>query len=227
MKANEVKFRHPVTLVGGGALTPCMIVEAMAIAPALVAADGAADRLSKLGYSPSAVVGDMDSIQDPDSWERGETAFIRIGEQETTDFEKCLYATSAPFYIATGFTGRRVDHTLAVFHAMLAHPESRVILLGELEVIALLPARQTLTLELAQDAIVSIFPLSPVKGLRSSGLLWPVEGLEMVPGKQIGTSNKATQPDVSVAVDNDGALVFLERRFLRPLIKGLGWNHIT
>ena len=112
-------------------LTAEMIEEALMVAPELVAADGAADTLVTMGRCPAAVIGDMDSIASPSDWQTGTTRFLLLEEQDSTDFEKCLYASSAPFYVAAGFTGRRVDHMLAVFHAMLAHPEKRVVLLGE------------------------------------------------------------------------------------------------
>ena len=120
-------FDRPVTLVGGGAVDRATVDEARAIAPELVAADSGADRLAGWGMVPAGVIGDMDSIGDPDRWRAGPTRFLSLAEQETTDFEKCLYATRAPFYIGVGFTGPRVDHLLAVLHAMLARPEKTVV----------------------------------------------------------------------------------------------------
>ena len=217
MKAAALSFEQPVCLVGGGALNREMLEQALRHAPALVAADGAADRLAEWGYRPRAVIGDMDSISDPDAWRDGETRFIHLPEQETTDFGKCLYATEAPFYVAVGFTGRRIDHMLAVFSAMLGAPEKIVVLVGEAEVAALVPPRGV-ELALEQGAIVSLYPLAPVTGVRSEGLEWPIDGLAMQAGHRIGTSNRATQSRVELAFDRPGALLMLERRFLDTLI---------
>lgn len=224
MKAKMLKFGRPVTLVGGGVLTFDMLDDAMPIAPEIVAADGAADRLQDLGVEPNAVIGDMDSIKDASAWEEGKAAFLHLPEQDSTDFEKCLYATEAPFYLAAGFTGARVDHTLAVFHALLCYPKKRVILLGEEEVIFAMPPRREMSFEVVPGATVSFYPMSPSKGLRSSGLQWPIEGLSMAAGSQIGTSNRAVSGRISAEFSEAGVLAMLPRRFLGEVLQGLGWQ---
>lgn len=213
-------FRRPVTLVGGGVLTRAMLDEALALAPELVAADGAADRLAGWGVSPAAVIGDMDSIADPERW-RAMAQVVRLTEQESTDFEKCLYATEAPFYLGTGFTGGRVDHLLAVFSTMLARPEKRVVLLGEADAIALAPAGRVLGIDLAAGARISVLPLAPVTGSHSRGLAWSVENLAMAPGMRTSSSNIATASRVELGFDAPGALVIVERRHLAALVRAL------
>ena len=221
MKAGLLKFNAPVCLVGGGALTRTMLDEAMAFAPALIAADGAADRLADWGLMPDAVIGDMDSIGDVDHWKNSACRFIHLPEQDSTDFGKCLYATEAPLYLATGFTGRRIDHMLAVFSAMLGTPDKTVVLVGEAEVALLVPPHKTLTVEVSEGAIVSFYPLTPVKGIHSRGLRWSVQGLAMAAGQQIGTSNEATASSIEFAFDRAGALLMLERQYLSAVIDAL------
>ncbi|MEL6479698.1 MAG: thiamine diphosphokinase, partial [Pseudomonadota bacterium] len=204
--ALPLRFSGPVTLVGGGALDRAMLTETRAFAPTLIAADGAADRLTEWHLPVSAVIGDMDSIEATGRL-APETSFVPLQEQDSTDFEKCLYATEAPFYLAAGFTGRRVDHMLAVFNAMLRRPEPPVILIGEAEVIALVPAGEVLRLQLWPGARVSFFPLCPARGVLSEGLEWSVAGLEMAPDGRAGTSNRATQAKVAAGFDRPGVLV--------------------
>ena len=213
-----IRFQTAVTLVGAGAFDLEMVEAARRIAPVLVAADGGADRLASLRLTPEAVIGDMDSLADPARWQRGPGAYIHLAEQDSTDFEKCLYATEAPFYLAVGFTGRRIDHTLAVFHALLRYPEKRVILVGEDEVSALVPPGAVLRLAVSPGARVSVYPLVPVTATHSRGLAWPVDGLEMAPGQRIGTSNMASQPVIEIGFGGPGALVMLERAALASLV---------
>jgi thiamine pyrophosphokinase len=198
-----------------------MLEEARALAPELVAADKGADRLAAWGLVPAGVIGDMDSVGEPDRWRAGPTRFLQLAEQETTDFEKCLYATRAPFYVGVGFTGARVDHLLAVLHAMLARPEKTVVLLGEAEAMALVPPGRVLGLAVEPGARVSLFPLRPATGTHSRGLLWPVDGLAMAPGVRIGTSNIATAAEVEIAFDGPGALLMLERRYLGAVVRAV------
>lgn len=216
--ALPIVFRRPVTLVGGGTVARAMLDEARAHAPELVAADRGADRLAAWGIEPAAVIGDMDSIADPGRWCAAPTRFVHLPEQETTDFEKCLYATEAPFYLGVGFTGGRVDHVLAVLHAMLVRPEKTVVLVGEEDVIALVPPGRPLALAVERGARVSLFPLRPVTGTRSLGLTWSVEGLRLAPGTRVGTSNIATGERVEVGFDGPGALILLGRQYLGPLL---------
>ena len=224
MKAKVVNFRQPVTLVGGGEMNDEVLRRATSLAPVVVAADGAADRLAR---PPDAIIGDMDSISDTEKWRRSDVQFLQIDEQDSTDFEKCLYATEAPYYIGVGFTGRRMDHTLAVFHAMLAHPEKRVVLVTPDEAIALIPPGISITIELPQRAVVSLFPLTQATGLKSEGLRWSVEGLELAPGRQIGTSNRATGGHVTLAFDRPGVLLLLEAAHLPAIVSALGYDRVS
>lgn len=221
MSAPPLTLAEPVTLVGGGELSAGMLAEARRIAPRLVAADGAADRLWQCGLTPSAIVGDLDSLADPTRWRRRGVEVMHIAEQETTDFEKCLSAVTAPLYIAAGFTGRRVDHSLVVLHAMLRLPERRIVVLGPEEAMALAPAGRTLALDLAPGARVSIYPVEPVAGLASTGLVWDIGGLAMAPGGRVGTSNIAAEARVTMSFDGPGALVMVERRFLATLVEAV------
>ncbi|MEM8760286.1 MAG: thiamine diphosphokinase [Pseudomonadota bacterium] len=222
----RLSYTQPVILAGGGMLDERMLErarEAAAMAHpegagAVIAADGAADRLAALGQMPDAVIGDMDSLADPPAWAARGVEVIDLGEQDTTDFEKCLYSVAAPLYLAAGFTGRRHDHMLAVFHAMLRRAEQRVVLIAEEEAIALAPPGREIVLRPGIGGRVSIFPLRPVRCGPSSGLEWPVDGLVMAPGEAIGTSNRAVDATVRLRFYDPGALLLLEPSALVDLI---------
>lgn len=221
MAGKCVNFEESVTLVGGGALDRKGVEAALRLAPKLVAADGAADRLWRMSYRPDLIVGDMDSIEDPAVWpERGADMMI-LREQDTTDFAKCLYSTSAPCYIGVGFTGARVDHMLAVFHAMLVYAEKRIVLVGEQEVITLLPQGHRIVVEVGAGAPVSFYPLIPVSVRHTRGLRWQAGGLNMEIGRQIGTSNVADADEIEVAVETTGMLMFLPRTALGSLVSAI------
>lgn len=218
-----LNYGTPVTLVGGGARDAEMLSEARALAPHLIAADGAADWLTGLGERPDAVIGDMDSIRHPDRLGEA-TRVVCLTEQETTDFEKCLYATEAPAYLGVGFTGRRVDHMMTVFNTMLRRPQKTVLLLGEHEVIALVPPRRKMRLTLAEGAVVSFVALMPVTGIASTGLEWPIDGLDLAPDGRTGTSNRARAAEVQFAFDRAGTLVMVGREHLVALAHALGFG---
>jgi thiamine pyrophosphokinase len=221
MPEHLVKFDEPVTLVGGAPVCRETLEALRPAAPRLVAADRAADRLAGWGLMPEAVIGDMDSIRDLAAWEAGPARVLRLAEQETTDFEKCLYATEAPFYLALGFLGRRIDHTLAVLHVALSYPGKRLVLVGEMEAVTLVPPERGLALELEPGAKVSLYPLVPVTGTLSEGLAWPVRGLQMAPGRMIGTSNAATAARVAIGADRPGLVAMVPKRFAGAMLRAV------
>lgn len=216
-----LRFNAAVTLVGGGPVTAPAVARARALAPHLVAADGGADALTALGLVPEAIIGDLDSLRDPAAW-GPPTRVVHLAEQDTTDFEKCLYATRAPLYLGVGFTGGRVDHLLATLSTMLRQGDRRVVLLDDGEAMAVAPPGRRLTLDLRPGSVVSIYPLIPVRAAWARGLDWPIEGLDLAPGGRISTSNATAAGRVELEFQGPGALVVVESAGLAALIRALG-----
>lgn len=215
-----LRFDGGVTLIGGGAADRETFEAARARAPRVVAADGGANRLRDWGLGADAVVGDMDSVVDLPGWSaRAETRVVPLTEQDSTDLEKCLYAVDAGYYLGVGFLGRRFDHTLAALHALLRFPGKRLLLIGEEDVVFLAPPRWRVTL--APGARVSFYPIRSTRGLGSSGLEWPIDGLDFAAGGRIGTSNRAAVAGVEARFDGAGVAAMVERRFLDAALASL------
>lgn len=207
----------PITLVGGGQATPADLQKALTLAPQCVAADGGAALALAAGVSLSAVIGDLDSLSAATRAQIPAACIHQITEQDTTDFEKALLRIAAPLVIGVGFTGGRVDHQLAVFHALVAHASRPCVLLGAAEIIFHAPPQ--ISLPMQKGDIVSLFPLAAVGG-RSTGLRWPIEGLAFDPARRIGTSNQATGP-VALQMKDPGMLVILPRRLMPSVVAQL------
>jgi len=114
---------------------------------------------------------------------------FQVPEQDSTDFAKCLTRIAAPFVMAAGFAGLRLDHTLAVLSTMAQIPRPPVILIAPDDLVFVAPPR--VTLPLMPGTRVSLWPMGPARGV-STGLEWPIEGIEFAPGGRVGTSNRAT-----------------------------------
>lgn len=209
---------NPICLVGGGRLEPGDLELACNLTDAIVAVDGGAARVLETGRVPDAVIGDFDSLCDDMRAQLDPATLHKIDEQDSTDFEKALMRVAAPLIVAVGFTGARIDHELAVLHALLAFQHVPCVLLAEREVIMLCPPR----LELAMTAgeTVSLFPLVAVQG-RSVGLEWPIKGLQFAPGRKIGTSNRATGGQMVLEAEGPGLLALLPRGRLGDVIKAM------
>ena len=89
MKHPIVDSLQGVTLVGGGPVSAMALAKARALAPRIVGADSGADRLLRLGVTPEAVIGDMDSLSASARVRLADRLFP-IAEQDTTDFDKAL-----------------------------------------------------------------------------------------------------------------------------------------
>ena len=216
MAAPIVQSSVGVTLVGGAPLTRGALARSLAAAPRLVAADGGADRLLRLGHRPEAVIGDLDSLSSTARAVLGAAVHL-IPEQETTDFDKALRHISAPFVLGLGFSGARLDHGLAVLNALVRHPDRRCLIIGQGDLTFLAPPQ--ISLCLAVGSRLSLFPLRAVTG-RSEGLRWPIDGLDFAPDARIGTSNEVAGP-VTLTFDAPGMLVILPQRALPAVLAAL------
>lgn len=208
MTKKILTYSRGVTLLGGGPATVDMISAAISLAPNLVCADGGANHLDGTELIPSAIIGDLDSVNDFAGWQRRlGSRLIKVEEQESTDFEKCLKRLDAPFFIGVGFLGGRQDHGLAAMHTLIG--DARPIVLVGPDDVAFAPHREV-RLSLPIGDRVSIFPLSNVKAIGGIGLKWPVDGMKMQAGDQIGTSNEAVSTPQLFSFDRAGAIVFLD-----------------
>ncbi|WP_022707312.1 thiamine diphosphokinase [Paracoccus zeaxanthinifaciens] len=209
---------HPegVTVIGGGAVEGDDLAQALAVAPVLVAADGGADSALRLGRMPDAVIGDLDSVSDEARARIPPERIHHVAEQDSTDFTKCLRRIRAPLVMAVGFAGLRLDHNLAALTAMVAPDAPRVVMLAPDDVVLAAPAR--IALDLQAGTRVSLFPMGPATG-RSSGLEWPIDGIDFAPAGRVGTSNRATGP-VDLQIDGP-MLIMLPRDCLRQVLAAL------
>ena len=209
-----INSSDPVTLLGGGQVSPEDIAEVLTIAPQLVAVDGGLVAALAAGLTPMAVIGDMDSAP-PDALALVPVhAQHRVSEQQSTDFDKALRNVTTPVALGVGFCGGRVDHQLAAFHTLLVHAERPCVLLSETEVIVLAPPQ--ITLPMMAGDVVSLFPIVPATG-RSLGLEWPIDELAFDPARFVGTSNRA-QGEVRLWMDGPGMLLIVPRIYLKPLV---------
>lgn len=206
-----------IILAGGAPFSAALLARARRYADEIIAADGGADRLLRLGVTPRAVIGDLDSISASARHSLQDRLFP-IPEQETTDFDKALRSVVAPFVLALGFQGARLDHGLAVLNTLVRYADRRVLVLGAQDVIFHAPARVKMSLPVGTR--LSLFPMAAVTG-RSTGLRWPIDGLAFAPDGIIGTSNAVSERQVTLQFDAPGMLVILPVRQLPAVLRSL------
>jgi thiamine pyrophosphokinase len=216
--ADILVFKGPIAIVGGGAVEPRLLVELHERGVILVGADGGGDAIGAAGLVPAAIIGDLDSLTNRAVWE-SKTQVIHLPEQITTDFQKALYSTQAPVTLALGMTGKRLDHTLAALSAVLQYaPMRRLLLVDEVDVALAVVGR--ISFDASERERVSIHPLLPIAFERSTGLLYPMNGLTLEPGGLIGTSNEGIGGQVEIVpADRTPWLLILPKERLWDLVE--------
>ncbi|MDA5555502.1 thiamine diphosphokinase [Shimia sp. MMG029] len=219
-----VQKLEPITLAGAGVLASEDLSAALEIGSTLIAADGGAAHCIAAGHLPDVVIGDMDSLAENIRESISPERLIFVAEQDSTDFDKALRHILAPVVLAVGFTGARVDHELACYNALTRHADRRCVIIGESDVVCLLPPK--LALHVPAGTRLSLFPMGAVEG-RSEGLKWPIDGIAFAPDGMVGTSNEATGV-VQLEVEAPGMLLILPKAHLGLLVSQLlatpaGW----
>lgn len=210
-----IDSKTPITLVGGGPVDAVQLADAVRVAPLVVAADGGVHRAMDLGQKVDHVIGDMDSI---DMSKVEGPQLHPLAEQMSTDLDKCLYSTDAPYYLGLGFLGGRLDHQLAACHSLLRAFDKRVVLIGDEDICFLAPL--SLTLNLPIGTRISLFPMGDVSG-RSTGLKWPIHAYQFAPAKMIGTSNETDAGVVEMHFDARKMLTILPVEHLKTVLTQL------
>ena len=188
-------------------------------ADVVIAADGGAATLDRLGRPPDRVVGDLDSA-DPALVERLEASGARVdrhaADKEASDTELALHtaiAAGADRVDLLGATGgARLDHELANL-LLLADPAFASV---DLQVVAggatarALHGEGELPLRGGVGDLVTLLPIGgDANGVTTTGLRWALDGATLPMGGSRGLSNVVTAHGASVRLA-EGVLLVVE-----------------
>jgi thiamine pyrophosphokinase len=193
--------------------------DVLADADLVIAADGGAASLDRLGRRPDQLIGDLDST-DAALVERLTTAGTRVvrhpADKEASDAELALEAawdagaTEVALLGATG--GERLDHELANL-LLLADPAlaSRdVRLMRGRSSVRVVRAGGRLELVGRAGDLVSLLPVGgDAEGVTTEDLLWPLDRATLRLGRSRGLSNEVVGPKPAVSLER-GALLVVE-----------------
>ena len=201
------RFDQPITIIGGGEFVSDIFEASLQVGKELIAVDGGLNHLIPRRHFPLWIIGDLDSAIDTEFWVKAGAKIKLLPEQNSTDLEKCLYSIDAPLYLANGFLGHRIDHTLASCSTLVRRKDKNIILLGKRDIIIHINKKMRLDLEVGTR--LSLFPFKKVCGVHSHGLKYSIEGLIFAPGSMIGTSNEVIHAKVDMNFDDEGMLLIL------------------
>ncbi len=217
-------FASPIVLVGGGDIDEQVFDTVCRRGYPLIGVDGGALYLTQRGVSPDLVIGDLDSLSPTQISDYQQTSdVLNIDEQQSTDFEKALYSLEAPLFIAFGFWGKRLDHSLTALHTLTKYRAEKRVLMVDTVDLFFIP-QDEFAISAPPGTRVSIFPLRPVSFEGSSGLQYPLAGLHMETGAAIGVSNETTASQFSISPtpqDSSNYAVILPNKLLGDLLAAL------
>lgn len=190
------------------------LVAAVRCADLVLAADGGANHLARIGVRPDAVIGDLDSIRASVRAWIGEARIVHRPDQETTDLHKALsYAfdeRGATSVVVIGATQGRLDHALENL-ALLARFDARGRVEFRGEEGRVLAVRGRAEFETSPGQTVSLLPLGRCERVTTRGLRWPLDGEPLDLAARTGVSNVALGEHVCLDVEGGVLLVFLHR----------------
>jgi thiamine pyrophosphokinase len=201
-------------LVLDGELPPLsMIADLAKSAERVVCTDGVARHLEFLEEPVSAIVGDMDSLDDIDHFAQQGVEIIHKPSQYANDFEKALdhlIERGAHHVLIIGLGGKRLDHTLTNVSVMKRFtPQfSSLVAIDQygLSYILIGPA-QDHKIEARENTLVSLTPITNAAGVTTRGLYYPLSEASMVMGEQEGLSNICTSADGASVSLASGAIM--------------------
>jgi thiamine pyrophosphokinase len=183
-----------------------------AAAHPLLAADGGADHLARLGLRPEAVIGDLDSIGDSTRAWLGEDRLVLRPDQDRTDLDKALEYAFDDLGVCDltvlAALGGRTDHDLGNLGllARLAMGERLVFESADQTVLAI---AGDATLEARPGETWSFWTFDPAVHVTVDGVRWPVKEAEISAGTTPSISNDATSD--AIRIETTGGAVIVVR----------------
>ena len=179
-----------------------------------IAADGGTRHALALGLKPSAVIGDLDSLDEETikKLEKDGTRIMRFpADKNETDFELALkFAVEASFreILVVAALGGRLDQTLGNL-ALLTDPSlAGLDIRVEDGVEEAFFVRTRSRVEGSPGDIVSLIPWGgEAKGVSAQGLRWPLKGETLYPQKTRGISNELLGETASLSLESGLLLV--------------------
>eukprot|EP01012_Entosiphon_sulcatum_P031602 TRINITY_DN4012_c0_g1_i1.p1 TRINITY_DN4012_c0_g1~~TRINITY_DN4012_c0_g1_i1.p1 ORF type:complete len:269 (+),score=34.29 TRINITY_DN4012_c0_g1_i1:40-807(+) len=192
-----------------------------------VCADGASNRVFGAGRAadtnmqnrrakPHWIVGDLDSTR-PEVLEyytaRG-TNTERCADQTTNDMEKALLLVRRlgkhnqgvyleSLIVVDGAMGGRMDHEMGNLNVLARNTDLPLVLVSSRSVVFVLPPGEHKVQRNAEyeSPVCGVVALRPTNNVRTNGLKWELDGLDMGFGNVVSSSNEYAQDEVRVTTD--------------------------
>lgn len=185
--------------------------------PYVLVLDGALDRVLMKGIKVDAVLGDFDSLQVNrlSVEQEQEIEWIYMEDQELTDLEKGIQYLIKSGHKAANVvwaTGKRLDHAHNNVITIAKYSEEipLCVLDDYSRAFCLQPSPSKFNKFYPEGSILSLIPLTDVKGLHTSGLRYNLSGDDFIIPLRTGSSNQVDQDGMVEIHFESGKLVLME-----------------
>jgi len=181
----------------------------------VIACDGAIVQLLQNNIVPDYVVGDLDSIPVEIIESQIESlgiSVIPMLNQNSSDLSKALkYCENlaAKRIDVIGIEGGRLDHQLGAYFSLCEQNSNAILHLDEWSV-RLVPKEGFIIDSIEKDKNVSLFAIGYVKGVKISGVKWPLNNEQLAPGTN-GLHNESTGEEIQISHNGGNLLLLIER----------------
>ncbi len=177
----------------------------------IVCCDGAAENLITFGIVPSAIVGDMDSL-DKGLQHKYKALIHKDTDQETNDLTKAfVYSLSLnPEKITIiGATGEREDHTIGNISLLADYARMSS---AEVEMLTnfgkFISINKRTTLMLPVGSKISVFAIDTNVRIISKGLMYPLDNV-VFDSWWKGTLNETTEESVTLDFESGRVILYI------------------
>ena len=187
----------------------------------IIAVDAGLETALGLGLTPTAAVGDFDTVKhEVFAWFNGQKGIewdIHKPEKDETDTELALLTAmneGCGAIDVIGATGGRMDHTISNIHCLLPCLNRGVsaVLADEKNRIFLMDKGRTFKKSQCFGKYISFLPLTEqVKGITLRGFKYPLTSRDITIGPSLTTSNEIEAEEAVITFD-EGILICIQSR---------------
>jgi len=202
--------KHTVIIADGTFPSHPLPLDYIRSAEIIVCCDGSADSTILAGFTPDAIVGDMDSLS-AGMADRFADRLFPDADQTTNDLTKAVSWCTANGYknlVIVGATGKREDHTIGNISLLAEYiNDAEVIMITDTGIFK--PLIQSSVISSFMGQQVSVFSIDPETEITSAGLKYPLERTK-IRNWWFATLNEALGDTFHLDFNNGRVIVYLK-----------------
>jgi len=202
---------HALIVAGGGRVARDRLRALAAKAGLVIAADSGLLTTQDAGIPLDIVIGDLDSVPPGALSNVPEDHVLHNAGQDDTDLEKALrFCLDRGVLTAdiVGATGGRLDHSVNAISLLIKYDGRIALTLHDHDGLARYHSQSPVLCGHMAGEKISVIPAPAVYGLKSRGLLYPLDNLELYFGSRDAISNTVTSPPAEISWREGAILLY-------------------